>query len=930
MRWGVKMNLKKCMTIITAGSIMVTSMGGEVTVSAVAEEAVQQTQLEQETVEQEMSVEVSEEINEEVSEEAEESEQVTMTPEPSEESEEPEESEDLEFQVSNVKAEYNERTKQITLTWDMEENASVKIYVNDKLEEEDYKRTSYVYDVSYQGMDYAFEVVPKGQNSGEKVVVSVGYGTAILESVEADYDLEKKILLIEWDGENIAYADVYQDDVLLAEQVTGDRLLKEITLEALSSHTYKVVPYNGNKEPATAKTIQYQVDDYKAAIEDFEVKYDAKTKQIVMEWQAKHTAYVDICINDEEVVTSYKANKYVLNYQLQSGAVYNINICPYNQKNDAGDDVTEQLQQDDFETPYINSVKERTYSATDANGNYTGFKKPAAEIIWTGEENAVYEIYRGEKDQKTSYRYIGKLKSTKDGTCSYLDKTIGAGDYYYKIRKVIVEDRYISQEIATALSESDSVTITVPRAKLQAKLAENNTIEITLGASKSYVSGYDIYKKTGNGKYKKVAGVTGNTWQDTNITFENVYKYKARAYYYDEKTGKKAYGEYSKISTVKSALGDVELKVNTMAAKKVKVSWKEVANADGYEVYYKSGVQGDGFKLVKDTKKLSFTKEFKKSGTYIFQIKAYKNGENGERYFSSAEITYQTGFTAPSGFKVSKTKYQFDKKKNTLIQKSILSWERVYGADGYYIECYNAAKKKYETIATIKKGNTTEYVLEHIVAKKAVTDKYRITAYCENKKLPGSTVKIKPQLGSTEKLKAKRNGNKVQLSWSAVVGAEKYNVYRSNGRSMVLIETTDKTQITDQGLSLGVTYTYYVKAVNESLGFQGKSSKGVKFTIPLAKVEKFSATNPEAGIVSLKWSKVTDADKYVIYYSKERNGTYKKLAEVKKGTTSYFHKKLTPDQTIYYKVTAVKINAGGSESESKKSAVAQVYVKQYE
>ena len=100
MRWGVKMNLKKCMTIITAGSIMVTSMGGEVTVSAAAEEAVQLTQLEQETVEQEMSVEVSEEINEEVSEEAEESEQVTMTPEPSEESEEPEESEDLEFQVS--------------------------------------------------------------------------------------------------------------------------------------------------------------------------------------------------------------------------------------------------------------------------------------------------------------------------------------------------------------------------------------------------------------------------------------------------------------------------------------------------------------------------------------------------------------------------------------------------------------------------------------------------------------------------------------------------------------------------------------------------------------------------------------------------------------------------------------------------------------
>lgn len=913
------MNLKKCMTIIIAGSVLGGSVGEEVTALASTENTIPQMQMEQEIVEQTVEQEIPEESLEEVTTDAD-----------GEKAEDAEESKEAEIEISNVKAEYNKKTRQITLTWDMSEEAGVKIYVNNQLEEEDYRRTSYVYEVPYQGMEYTFEVVLKDKTSGEKVAVTVDYESAVLESVDVDYDLEKKILLVEWDGENISYVDVYQDDILLAEQVTGDRLVMEIDLEALSSHTYKVVPYNGKKEATTAKSINYQVEDYRAVIEDFDVKYDEKTNQIVMQWQAKHTAYVDICVNDEEVATSYRGDKYVLNYKPQSGAVYNINICPYNQKDDVGDDVTEQLQEDDFEAPYINKVKERTYSAVDVKGNYTGFKKPAAEIFWTGEENAVYEIYRGEKDKKSSYHYVGGVKSTKEGTCSYLDKTIGIGDYYYKIRKVIVADRFVSQEIATAMSESDSISIAVPKAKLQAQLAGNNTIEITMSASKSYVSGYDIYKKTGNGKYKMVAGVTGNTWTDTDISFESIYKYKVKAYYYDEKTGEKVYGEYSKVATVKSALGSVELKVDRLTAKKIKVSWKKVANADGYEVYYKSGVEGDGFKLLKDTKKLSFTKELNKNGTYIFQIKAYKNGENSERYFSGAEITYRTGFTAPTGFKVSRTKYEFDQKKNVLTQKDTLAWDRVYGAEGYYIECYNPAKKQYETVAKIKKESTTEYVLEHVVTKTTVTDKYRITAYNGEKKQQGSVLKIKSQLGSTENVNVKRNKNKVQINWKAVVGAEKYNVYRSNGRSMVLVATTDKTKITDQGLSLGVAYTYYVKSVNETLGFYGKNSKGVKFTMPLSKVEKLTATNPDVGIVSLKWSKVAEADKYIIYYAEEKDGVYKKLAEVKKGTTGYLHKKIASDQTLYYQVTAVKINAGGSVSESKKSPVAQVYVKQWE
>ncbi len=930
-----KMKLKKCVTVITAGSILAASIGGDVTAFAAMGEAAQEQNQEvcsekianEEVVNEDIqtadAIAVEQEV--ETEETTETSQEVLLQNEAAvEEDEETEETEEIE--ISDVKAEYNEKTNQITLTWSMQENASVKIYVNNKLEEENYKRTAYVYEVPQEGMNYTFEVVPANEDVGEEVTVSVGYRAAVLEQVNVEYDLEKKILVVDWEGENIAYADVYQDDVLLAEMVSGDKLSTELSLEALSTHTYKVIPYNANKEASEAKTVQYIVDDYIAKVESLTVDYQSATKQIVLQWTAVHTSGVSIYVNEEEIVSNFTGNKYVINYQPQSGATYNIVVIPYNQKEAEGEEATEVLQLDQLETPYIKKVKQKSVSATDENGKYTGFQKPAAEIFWDGEENAIYEIYRGEKDKKSAYHYVGRLKTTKEGECSYLDKTISVGEYYYKIRKVVVEDEYISQEIATSLSEADSITITVPRAKLEAKLVEGNKIEMTLDASKDYVSGYEIYKKSGTGKYKKTATVTGNTWTDENITFGKSYKYKARAYYYDEKTKKKYYGDYSRVFSVKSTLGNVSLKANALTAKKVKISWEKVANADGYEVYFKSNVHGDGFRLLKTTQKLSFVKEFKKSGSYTFMVRAYKQGENDKMYYSSSEIIYQTGFTTPTGFKNSKTVYTFDKTKNTLVQKDTLTWDRVYGADGYYIERYNSKTKKYETITNIKKNSVTEYTLEHTVSKTTVTDKYRITAYADNKKLQGSVVKVKCQLGSTSKVQTKRNASKVLISWNAVEAAEKYNVYRSNGRSMVLVGSTEKTKLTDEGLSLGVTYTYYVQAVNETLGYQGEKSKGKTFTMPLSKVENFRASVAKDDTVTLKWSKASQADGYIIYYSNEKNGKYKKLAEVNKNNTSYQHKNPAINQEIYYKITAKKTNAGGSISESKASGAVKVYI----
>lgn len=69
-------------------------------------------------------------------------------------------------------------------------------------------------------------------------------------------------------------------------------------------------------------------------------------------------------------------------------------------------------------------------------------------------------------------------------------------------------------------------------------------------------------------------------------------------------------------------------------------------------------------------------------------------------------------------------------------------------------------------------------------------------------------------------------------------------------------------------------------------------------------VKKPTVTASSVGkTVTLKWKKISGATGYQIYRSYTKNGTYKKLATVKKSTLSYKDKK-AKDGTVYYKVRA--------------------------
>ncbi len=842
--------------------------------------------------------------------------------------------------VSNLQAVYDEQNDRITLSYAMPGAYYVTVYVNGAVDDADYTGTVYYFDDVQEGQTYTFKVEPYDatglRGTAAEVTVTVGYKKAVLEEVDVDYDLEEKVLVVDWIGDNIAYVDVMQDSVLIADNASGDRYLATTFLQPKTKYVYTVVPYNTVGEVGAYKSFELTVDDYEASIEEISIVYDEKNCQLQMKWTDEYTDFVEIYLNEEMLVGDYREKTFVYSCELQPGAPYVLYILPYNDKKEEGEEYDEDISFGDFDIPSIVNVKLSSVDVMSSTGKNTGFSRPAADITWEAQARGIYEIYRAEKDKKSAYTWIATVTANETGKYTYTDSTVGIGKYYYKIRRKINEDVYNAQTLFSALSESDGVNITLPKPTVTAVLDENAVVNLTMNTTKDYVSGYEIYRKKSGGKFKKIAAISGNAYMDAEVEFDKNYYYKVRSFFCNPKNGKISYGKYSSKRKVKTTVGAIEAKAEQISQDKVKLTWNAAANAEGYEIYAKSNTQGDSYALLTTTTELEYVKKVSPSGSYSFMVKAYCENASGKIYFSSSEVVFKAGLTGPQGLEVQKVSYKWNKSTQTLTENTTLVWERVYGASGYYVEYYDTLKKKFKRLATVKKGTNTSYTVSNEVKKVTNTLNtvpnevqkeqqpicYRIKAYNKDKVKTGATIEIKPNLGKVQKVSVSKIKSKLTVSWKKVAGAEGYRVYRSNGRHMTLIgETTTETKITDSGLSTGVEYEYYVEAYNKTLNLTGEKSDPVAYTAVFGKVSGFKVKKTKDGTVQLSWSAKKDAKTYRIYYTTEKDGEYQLLT--KTSETGYVHmhplKGLdkTEDNTIYYQIVAVHKNVAGIEILSK-------------
>ena len=145
---------------------------------------------------------------------------------------------------------------------------------------------------------------------------------------------------------------------------------------------------------------------------------------------------------------------------------------------------------------------------------------------------------------------------------------------------------------------------------------------------------------------------------------------------------------------------------------------------------------------------------------------------------------------------------------------------------------------------------------------------------------------------------------KPYIYWSAVDGANRYEVYRSGSKdgTYSFLDSTANLNYTDSKANVGTTYYYKVKALAAD-GTDSSLSAAVAITCrcarPVVKTDYWAST----GKPYIYWSAVDGANRYEVYRSGSKDGTYTLL-----GTTTaknYTDSKANAGYTYYYKVKAI-------------------------
>lgn len=172
----------------------------------------------------------------------------------------------------------------------------------------------------------------------------------------------------------------------------------------------------------------------------------------------------------------------------------------------------------------------------------------------------------------------------------------------------------------------------------------------------------------------------------------------------------------------------------------------------------------------------------------------------------------------------------------------------------------------------------------------------------DSKPTPSETIHA-PQIVSVKSI-AKKKMTAVQITVEAVQGATGYQIYRKKGSKVTMIGQTSGTVFLDQNPVSG-TSSYYAKAIKGSL--TGKEGSAKKITLPKATTKVTAKAKTDKTVV-LSWKKVKGATGYLLYRSTKKNGSYQRIAVLKKGTKcTYTDKKgLKKGMKYYYRIVTVK------------------------
>ena len=401
---------------------------------------------------------------------------------------------------------------------------------------------------------------------------------------------------------------------------------------------------------------------------------------------------------------------------------------------------------------------------------------------------------------------------------------------------------------------------------------------------------YIVYISINGGSYSEIGRVTGSEATINALKENTTYKVKIAAYNKHDDV----YGEESKIITFKTdkefeekiELDKVRNLTVDVDGNKVYLDWSNVADADEYEVYLSKN--SGAYSLIGTVTNSNATiSELDYDTSYKVKVRAYN--EKYDEYGTYSDI---------KSFKTEEDedKIEIGKVRNLSVDvdgnKVYLDWSNVADADEYevYLSKNSGA---YKLVGTVANSNATisqlDYNTSYKVKVRAYNERYDeygtysdIESFKTEKRYNDDDEDdyTSTTVGTVRALSLEvQNRNEVALEWSAVSGADGYEVYLSeDGGSYKHVLTTKyvKEIITD--LEYNTSYRVKVRAYKEVNGREkygsyssAKSFKTERYSSSINNEDVGKVTNVKATVtgstVYLSWKSVPGAVKYEILFT---------------------------------------------------------------
>ena len=357
------------------------------------------------------------------------------------------------------------------------------------------------------------------------------------------------------------------------------------------------------------------------------------------------------------------------------------------------------------------------------------------------------------------------------------------------------------------------------------------------------------------------------------------------------------------------AVGNISnLKATGVTAKAATITWSAASGADGYELQYTTGSTTKTV-TIKGRSTTSYKLALTPGKSYTVKVRSYDKPLIGKtKYGTQYKITVKAVPAKVTNFKAT----------NLAGGTSIkFTWSKVSGATGYLVQRYSASKKAY-----VSCGSTTGTSLTVKGLYAGTEYKFRIAAYYKynGKNYYGSYVNLTatPTYLAPSSLKVtKTTANSVTLSWGAVSGAQKYQIYNYNTKKYTY---SSKNSVTLTGLEAGTAYKVRVRGYAKVSGktVYGAYTSYLSFTTVTNKVTNLKVTDLAQTSVDISFDKMPNALGYQVflydYATKKETKLIKQLT-----TNTYSIDGLTPGST--YRIGVCSYVKNGSYFYSAKSYV---------